>query len=290
MISICSLHASLPVYQKVTRMTFPVIGLLSNSLLLVGLIVDPLKCFRNSSSHLVASLCVSDILSSFVLIPLLNWPHPCYNGSRWHLSLRIPTYISFSSVLTMACDRYISCCHPLKYKALMTKKFTKRLILFQWLFHIVQVTLELFYYQWLFYPRYIMGICIVFSSVVMYIKAAYQMKRKSRYLRDIMDVPSSIGRRQEARLLNEKRFLNTIFMVSCISSFTFLPLFIYDTINGTPYYMNNAKASSLRGIVQFCLFTLFIVNYWINPFVYSWRLTRYRKTLLMVLRRLVCIH
>ena len=156
--------------------------------------------------------------------------------------------------------------------------------------YIVQVILELFYDQWLFYPRYILGIAIIFGSVVMYVKAGYTLKKKSKYLRSIMDLPPSLGRHQEVRLLNEKRFLTTIFMVSCIYLLTALPLVIHDIINGTPYYMNNVKASSLAGVVQFCLLILFIVNYWINPFVYSWRLTRYRKTLSMVLRRTVCIH
>ena len=124
----------------------------------------------------------------------------------------------------------------------------------------------------------------------MYIKAAYELKKKSRYLHDIMDLPSSIDNSQNVRLLSEKRFLTTIFMVSCISLFTFLPLVIYYTITGTPYYKNNVKASSLTGIIQFCVIALFLVNFWINPLVYSWRLTRYRKTLSMVLKRLVCIH
>jgi hypothetical protein len=30
---------------------------------------------------------------------------------------------------------------------------------------------------------------------------------------------------------------------------------------------------------------LFYVNFWVNPFVYSWRLTRYRKTLSVVIRK-----
>ena len=288
-ISTC-FQVALPFYQKVTRMTFPVIGLSSNSLLLVGLMMDPLKCFKNSSSHLVVNLCVADILTCLGVVLILSLGNPCIDGGRWYLFLRLPMYISFSSVLTMAFDRYMSCCHPLKYKVVITRKLTKRLILIQWLFYIVKVILELFYDKFLFYPRYIMGIFTVFASVTLYIKAAYELNKKSRYLRNIMDIPASVGQQQEVRLLKEKRFLTTIFMVSCISLLTFLPLVIYDTISGTPYYMNNVEASSLTGIVQFCLLTLFVVNFWINPLVYSWRLTRYRKTLSIVLKRLVSIH
>ena len=243
--SLCSTPV-LPYYHIVSRMIFAVIGLLSNSLLLLGLIKDPLKCFRNSSSYFVTNLCVSDILTS---LAITFWRNSCIDGVRVYIFFRVPLYISFSSILTMAFDRYMSCCHPLKYKIFITKKFTKCLILLKWLFYIVESIFELFYEKWFFYTKYIVGICIVLSSVIMYAKAAYVLKKNSRYLRSIMDQPSSVVRHQEVRLLNEKRFLSTIFMVSCFSVATFCPLIIYDSINGEPYYLNYAKPWSIIDII-----------------------------------------
>ena len=140
-------QGALPIYEKVTRVAFLVIGLFTNSLLLAGLVMDPLKCFRNCSSQLVANLCVSDFLTCLAVIPLLNWKNPCNDGGRWHHFLRLPMCISFSSILTMAFDRYMSCCHPLKYKVVITRKFINRLILLQWLFHTVKIILEFFFDQ-----------------------------------------------------------------------------------------------------------------------------------------------
>ena len=267
----------LPHFQIISRVIFAVIGLLSNSLLLVRLIKDPLKCFRNSSSYFVTNLCISDILTSLTVIAITFWRNSCIDGVRVYIFFRVPLYISFSSILTMAFDRYISSCHPLKYKIFITKTFTKCLILLQWLFYIVESIFELFYEKCFFYPTYILGICIVLSSVIMYAKAAYVLKKNSKYLRSIMDQPSSVFRHQEVRLLNEKRFLSTIFMVSCISVATFCPLIIYDSINGEPYYLNYAKPWSFIGIIKWGLFTLFFLNFWINPFVYTWRLTSTEK-------------
>ena len=185
----------------------------------------------------------------------------------------------------MAFDRYMSCCHPLKYRIFITERFTKWLVLLQWLFSIVTPIFELFYEKWVFYPRNIMGIFIVFISVIMYAKAAYVLKKKSRDLRNIMNQPASVVQHQKSRLLNEKRFLTTIFMLSCISVSSLCPLIIYDAINGQPYYMNYAKLWSFTDIIQWWLITLFYENFWVNPFVYSWRLTRYRKTLSVVIRK-----
>ena len=285
-ISGCSLR-ELPIYNVIARMTFAIVGFLLNSLLLVGLIKDPLKCFRNSSSYLVTNLCASDILTCVTEIGIIFWRSPCVEEIRVFLLFRIPLHISFSSVLTLAFDRYMSCCHPLKYKIVITKKFTKCLILLQWLFYIVESTLEMFYEKWLFYPRYIVGMCIILSAIIMYAKAAYVLKKKSRYLQNIMDQPLSIVKHQKVRLLNEKR-ITTIFMVSCISLFTFSPLIINDLINGKPHYMIKMKVWSFKDIFQLSLLTLFLANYWVNPIVYSWRLSKYRKTLLIVGRKLAC--
>ena len=169
----------------------------------------------------------------------------------------------------MSCNSSLSCCHPLKYKILITKTFTKCLILLQWLFCIVVSTLEIFYEKCLFYPRYIVALCIVLTSIAMYAKAAYVLKKKSRYLQNIMDQPLSIVKHQNVRLLNEKRFLITIFMVSCISLFTFCPLIIFDSINGKPHYFIVIKDWSFKDIFQLSLLTLFLTNYVINPIVYS---------------------
>ena len=110
----------------------------------------------------------------------------------------------------------------------------------------------------------------------------------SRNLESIMEQPQSIVKHQKARLLNEKRFLSTIFMVSCISLFTFCPLLIYDSINGKPHYMIDVEAWSFKDVIELLLLTLFLANFWMNPVVYSWRLTRYRKTLSIVLRNFAC--
>jgi hypothetical protein len=97
-----------------------------------------------------------------------------------YIFFHVPLNISFCSILTMASfDRYISCCYPLKYKIFITKKFNKCLILLQWLFYIVESIFELFYEKCFFYPKYTLGIFIELSSVIMYAKAAYVLKKKS---------------------------------------------------------------------------------------------------------------
>ena len=175
--SVCSFHV-LPIHHVISRMTFVVVGLLLNSLLLVGLMKDPQKGFCNFSSYLVANLCVSDILTCIPQIGLIFWRSPCVGEVRVFVLFRIPLYVSASSVLTLAYDRYMSCYHPLKYKIVITKTFTKCVILLQWLFCIVESTLEMFYEKWLFYPRYIVALCIILSSIVTYAKAAYVLKKK----------------------------------------------------------------------------------------------------------------
>ena len=253
-ITICSPHP-LPMHHIITRITLAIIGLLSNSLLLVELLRDPLKCFRNSSSYHVTNLCISDILTCLADVKIL-WRSPCVGGVRVGVLIRLPLFVSFSNVVTMAFDRYMSCVHPLKYRIFILKKLTLSLISLQWLFFAVFSTVEIFYEELFFHPKHVIPMSLVFFSVVMYAKAAYELKKKSLCLKNMMDQPSSVRQDRNIRQ-NEERFFNTILMVSCISLFTFSPLIIYDTANQTPYYMKAVKISSSADVIQWCLFSLF---------------------------------
>jgi hypothetical protein len=93
--SSCSLRV-LPIHEYISGITFAVIGLLSNSLLLFGMIQDPLKCFRNFSSYLVINLCVSDILTSLTVIAVTVWRSPCIDGVRaWIFSFTHRSTVPF---------------------------------------------------------------------------------------------------------------------------------------------------------------------------------------------------
>ena len=128
-ISCSSSLAILPLYHIIPRYLITLTRIFSNILLLVGIIMDPLKCFRNSSSYLIINLAAMDILTCSTA--LLRWLS-CAVRNELYPFHNLPIYISASSIFTMACDRYMSCVHPFKCRVLITRKVTLTVILLQW--------------------------------------------------------------------------------------------------------------------------------------------------------------
>ena len=285
--TICSSNP-LSTYHFISRLISGLVGVSGNILLLFGLIYDPLKCFKNSSSQLVLNLCISDITACLELILVLFWSATCINGVNVYIFFHLPAYVSFSSIATMAFDRFMSSVYPLKYKIIITRKFTLRLILLQWTFQICSVTVEFFFEKWFLYPKLLVGIGVISSAIVFYGKAGHTLKRQSRILKRMSGCSLSVNHFNVVRVTNEKRFLNTLLIVSLMTVFTSKPLILYELcVSRQRYYENERLPSTERDDTHMWLFTLYFVNFWINPFLYSWRLTKYRRTFLVILKKIL---
>ena len=249
------------------------IGIICNILLLIGLIKDPLKCFRNSASYLILNLAFSDILTCVYEIGIIYW-NPCIDTHGIQI-FRIAEYISWLSILSMSLDRYLSVVHPLKYNILVTGKKTFVVILLQWVFCIISVLLSIFFIRTEIYALHIIAFFLVFFSTFFYVKTAYQLKEKSRCLMRQEDISLTAKRSQNVRLLNEKRFLWTIFLTSVITITTLMPLVMYKNVSTHTRYGDGNTTTSH---VYIFLYTLFVINFVVNPLIYCLRLRKYRKT------------
>ena len=255
-------------------------GILANILLVFGLLKDPLKCFRNSSSHLIMNLAISDILTNLSWFLVQYW-RPCINGFSLLSVVYLPPYISCSSIASMAFDRYMRCVHPCKYRILITRNVTLTIIFFQWLTCLGLLAITTVYQDdsWQTYFRGATVLSLLISAAIMYGKAAYVLKENSRYFTSLSTTPQN--RSQNTRLKNEKRLLTTMFLVSLITMTTLAPVGIYAMSNEHLHYTYTRWSSNS---LHTWIVTLFFVNFSINPFLYIWRLNNYRKTFQVILK------
>jgi hypothetical protein len=132
-LSICSSRwTSISIAYIIPRYVVILAGILPNIFLVIGLIKDPLKCFRNSSSYLILNLAISDILTNLSWFLVQYW-RPCINGFSLHPLIYLPPYVGCFSIAAMAFDRYMSCVHPFKYRIQITRNLTIAIIFLQWL-------------------------------------------------------------------------------------------------------------------------------------------------------------
>ena len=97
----------------------PVLGTISNLLLLVVFIKDPLKFFRNSGTSLVMNLSVSDCLTCLFYLYFVVHPKP-FMIFRFFLPLLASA--SFVSIMSISIDRFLMVAYPMKYRTMMKGK------------------------------------------------------------------------------------------------------------------------------------------------------------------------
>ena len=294
---ICSFRwipLSIPYMYIIPRYAVMFTGFFANVFLVIGLIMNPLKCFRNSSSYLIMNLAVSDILINLLWF-LAQYVRPCVHGLSAHPVVYVPPYVGCTSIATMAFDRYMSCVHPFKYRIHITRNVTLTIIFLQWSFSLGFAILEIIYADGIWeYYRCSLILLILLSAAIMYGKAACVLKNNSRYLKSVAGVSTSAqnNRAQQTRLLNEKRLFTTMFLVSFITIITIAPLVIYLCVVGENHMIKeDLYISSIRiddNPVHAWLGVLFFLNFSINPFMYIWRLKNYRETFKIILSELSC--
>ena len=252
------------------------VGILCNTMLLYGLLKDPLRCFRNFSSYLIMNNTFSDLLLCLYKFVKYFW-RMCTEELIVSRLFTAPLYISFLSIFFLALDRCLIVIYPLKYRVLMKGKKAAAIIVFQWMFAFLNIYLKRHLERHVAGFRLISGIFMILSSCFLYVKTIYHLKKKAKDL-DSQSGNTSTARRtitkiQKRSVLKQTRFLHTIVIITLLFIFTLSPLLVFDLVNENHGYGNNIKEH-----VHMCLYFLFYSNFVINSFVYYFRLTNYRRT------------
>ena len=260
-----SIHLSL--------LIIPILGGVSNVLLLLAFIKDPLKCFRNSGTYLVMNLSVSDCLAC-LLYSFLDVDPKAFQTFQifvdWLLS------VSFVSITSISIDRFLMVAYPMKYRMMMQKG--KVMVLWLAAIWIVSCVIP----AWTKFSGRnvniskialnVFSIIFIILSSVMYSSTYYKLKKQSR---NISLQNSTKSRAQVTRVLKEKRFLQTIIILACISIVCTVPFMVYIFISDFITLQLDHMASFLAIMLTVYFFQ---INFAVNPLVYFLRLPNYRKT------------
>ena len=264
-------------YFNIPGIIICILGVVSNVLLLVAFIKDPLKCFRNSGTYLVMNLSVSDCLTCLLSL-VSNITGRASSHLIWRFFILWMGGVSFISITSISIDRFLMVAFPVKHRILMKGK-----IMMLWIAAIWVASCVL---PWLLMlsdihkglqALCIVGLIVIILSVVMYSSTYYKLKKQSR---NIALQNSNESRAQEIRILKEKRFLKTIIIIACIAFVCTVPFLMLYLLNYFLSFLeNNSQAVALFYAV--CAFVLSI-NFAVNPLIYILRLPSYRKTFYLI--------
>ena len=256
-------------YKHLPQLFLCVCGFVVHVMLLVAFVKDPLKCFRNSATYLVASLAVSD-MSVTISFPVFNSVH-LERNFRFVDFRFVPIMSSFLTIFSISVDRYLMVVHPFKHRSLINGK---RMIV--WIISIWIVGFGL-----VFTKRFIKDVTInrlfhaaveiglIFLAAFIYAITYASLKKQSKFL---TTQDTSANRSLEARILKEKRFLKTIAVICFVEITTLSPIIILFVIKNMSLNTNTMQVIFSSNLL------LFTINFVVNPFIYIWRLPKYRKT------------
>ena len=246
-------------------------GAISQVILLICLIKDPLKCFRNSSTYLVANLAVSD------LAVVLQMICGTFNSLEPHVRSISYTsfYASLLTILSIAFDRYAMVAHPFKHRFFMSGKKAFIWIVILWIASIGSIIL---YYiiagslDKLNEFKYGFLATVIFFTAMFYILTCVAIRRQGKRLANV-----EAKQAHKARVASEERFFNTVIIVAVIAVVCLTPATVYGQVV-KPSSNENMESNALYCV----LMTLLCLNFSVNPWIYFLRLKNYRKTLLVV--------
>ena len=249
-------------------------------LLLIAFFKDPLKCFRNSGTYLVGNLAISD-----VIVCLLNIFRSVVETSNarptsWSQYVDFVKYsfpgVSYASIAIISIDRFFMVLYPLQHRIWMKRKILAAWLASIWIVSFIYPTKMLAFgnskHDLLVASTF--GLVVTLCSAVMYALTYVTMRKRSRSI--VLDeLSGKNSRAQAARIIKEKRFLTTIIVIACINVVCNVPMLLFQQVVSVLQSLGDPLASK---IVMNTIFSLFYINFSVNPFIYIARLPNYRKT------------
>ena len=272
----------------VVGFTLSAITSLGNAILLATIFRDTLRLLETPPSLLIVNLCVSDLvlgLAAGNLVAVKDFrfsedlPVPTKLDPIIRLVLALSLFVSSGTIIALSYDRYVAVNHPFKYdyESTVTKTRVKIFIAALW-----AVSLTICFLPLTNIPEEIFDIVYaqayaslpVILLTVIYIRVFRTLRRKSQELEDA-GIPSTA--RCKKALDTERSMVVTILIVLALFYMTVLPEFIALHLR---HFCSVCSQSLLFRKLEIIFFRLRFLNSAVNPFLYAWRLSKYREAFL----------
>ena len=263
------------------------ITILANSLLLLIFCIDPLKIFRNSTTYFLIGLAIVDLLTALVQEPIyatcfviLFIKHPSLQKCRPFMDFAtffsaFSITVSLLIVFAFTVTQYIVVSSPLKYGRLVTKKKVFISILSIYLYTAIfcclpvmgvpqklKDNIELFVHNY----------AVVLITIVFYVLLYHTMKKKMATGNTLQNDSASREDSKHAQVQRNFVRLNVVLLTVLIVCF--VPTMIMMTIR---LFIEDYRPPIL--IANLMTDNLHYLKFMLDPFVYAWRMPKYRESL-----------
>lgn len=268
---------------------------LANSLLLLTIHKDPHRNLRSPSTNLVVNMAVADFMvGSFAGYLITAYDGLLFIGkTKESLKNLLVAYIFIGvasvivaccNVVAMACDRWLAVCATINYRTIVTAKRVNSLIVVFWIYA-VSFTSLLFHpaipsdiYELLYCHLHVSLPLVVLPLI--YWKTFRALEAHSRRMANLG--PGSERRMSSRTVYGEKKITKAFVVVLCLFYVSFVPYVV--AVNLRNFCPVCAKSEGFRVFLHIAV-RFIILNCSLDPFVYAWRIPKYRRAVRAVVNR-----
>lgn len=268
---------------------------LGNGFLLLTFCRNSSSLLRTPSNFFIFSMAWANFLTGFVLQPLLAY-HYYYLYLNKNLSPVFRKVMSAFSIVTMnasifsvcafSWDSFLALTRPIKHRKWVTIRRAKVVIACVWIYQMgfasllfTNIPLSLVLRVDLHLNTTLISTLLLMSYVCLY-KAFKQRERKRvRSFNSPRPQMSFRTRKRSTKL--ERRMRMIIFLFTLVTTIPILPVTVVWHLT---WYCSECQRNQELVLSEKVLNQLVFVKFVLDPFVYAWRLERYRKAL----KRMLC--
>ena len=256
---------------------------IANSVLLFTTYKDPRKSLRSPSSLLIANLSASDLLLGLFNVFLVA-VRDVYRYKQVHMPsvgifkaimytvLTTTLFVSSNSIIVMSITCYVAINTPMEYKAIITKRRIKIYIAVLWVISIFTCVLPVTNVSEKTYTMIYLHTHASLPAIlltVIYVKVYRALTRRTRELQ--LGGYNSIATNALER---ERNMAIAIVIILALFYVTYIPQYI--TLH-LLYFCKSCQESLTFHKIDVALSRFLFINSAINPFVYAWRVPKYRQ-------------
>ena len=269
--------------------------ILGNSFLLFTMYKDPRKSLRSPPAFLVANLGASDLLLGIFTVFFVAL-RDVYRYRQVHMPfvgifkavmytvLTTTLFVSIYSIIAMSAACYVAINKPMDYKTIITKRRIKVFIALLWVLSVSTCVLPATSISEKTYTMIYLHTHASLPAIlltVIYVKVYRAVTRRTRELQE-NGLVSSIN---SANVLERERKMSiTIIMILTMFFISYVPQYI--TLH-LLYFCTVCQQSVTFHKIDVVLSRFLFINSAINPFIYAWKVPRYRRAFIDCLKILL---
>ena len=255
-------------------------------MLLYTIYKDPRKSLRSAPGFLIANLSVADLMLGLFNLSIvavrdvyrsqqLNMPFLGILKAVMHTVFFTTLFVSSYTIIAMSATCYVAINQPMEYKTLITAKRIMIYIVVLWVTslgtRVLPVTSSTEDTYTMIYLHTYVTIPAILLTVI-YVKVFRAVARRTRELQQ-----SSCNKMATKSLERERNMAVVVIIILALYYITYMPQYI--TLH-LLYFCNSCQQSVTFHEIDVALSRFLYLSSAINPFVYAWRVPKYRQALI----------